>query len=59
MNKSVLEEIEREWRLLNEGKEEEAIQLVVQFEKGNDHISEEKHAFQILNGFLIYILSKL
>ncbi|MFX1478032.1 MAG: hypothetical protein ACFFCI_07855 [Promethearchaeota archaeon] len=50
MTKSVLEEIERGWRLLNEGKEEEALKIIIQLKKNEDLTPEELLRCELLKG---------
>ncbi len=49
MNGSIPEEIQRGYRLLNEGKEEEALRLMIEFEKRDDLTTEERLRCQILD----------
>jgi tetratricopeptide (TPR) repeat protein len=59
MSDSVLEKIEQGWKLLNEGKEEEALRLTAEIEKMEDLSHEEKLKLQILKGNLHYLLGHL
>ncbi|MFW9821890.1 MAG: tetratricopeptide repeat protein [Candidatus Thorarchaeota archaeon] len=52
----ILNELERGWKLLNEGKEEEALHLVYQIERSEILTPEEKLKTQILKGTLFYLL---
>jgi hypothetical protein len=55
MSNSILEEISRGWQVLNEGKEDEALNLMIQFEKREDLSPEINLRCQILKGFsLLY-----
>jgi tetratricopeptide (TPR) repeat protein len=57
MSNLVLEEIEQGWLLLNEGKEEEALSLVVEIEKKEDISPEDKLKIVILKGNIHNALS--
>jgi tetratricopeptide (TPR) repeat protein len=59
MTGSISEEIERGWRLLNEGKEAEALQIVNEFEKKEDLSPEELLRCQILKGFILFVVGRL
>jgi len=53
-----LEEIERGWELLNEGQEEEALELVREIEKRGGITQEEDLRCQILKGILVCFLGR-
>ncbi len=53
-----LDEIERGWKLLNEGKDNEVFQLIKILEKNEDLTPEERLKIQILKGNLFYLLGK-
>ncbi|MHA2038236.1 MAG: tetratricopeptide repeat protein [Promethearchaeota archaeon] len=55
---SLREEIEQGWRLLNERKEEEALQLIIEFEKKDDLTPEERLRCQILKGTLLFLVGR-
>jgi tetratricopeptide (TPR) repeat protein len=59
MSQSVLEEIEQGWKLLNEGKEEEALSLATEIELKEDLSPEEKLKIAILKGNIHYALGDL
>ncbi|MHA2088607.1 MAG: hypothetical protein ACW972_10045, partial [Promethearchaeota archaeon] len=54
-----LDEIERGWQLLNEGKDNEVFQLIKILEKNEDLTPEERLKIQILKGNLFYLLGKI
>ncbi|MHA2037882.1 MAG: tetratricopeptide repeat protein [Promethearchaeota archaeon] len=56
---SITEEIEQGWKLLNEGKEEEALGLAAEIEKKEDLSPEEKLNVVILKGNIYYALGDL
>ncbi len=56
---SVLDDIERCWKLLNEGKEEEALSLAIEIEKKEDLSPEERLKIVILKGNIHYALGNL
>jgi tetratricopeptide (TPR) repeat protein len=58
MTDSIPEEIEQGWRLLNEGKEKEALLLMIEFEKKGDLTPEELLRCQILKGYLFFWLGR-
>jgi len=58
MPDSTLEEIERGWELLNEGQEEEALEIVREIEKRGDITQEEDLRCQILKGILVCFLGR-
>ncbi|MFX0030752.1 MAG: tetratricopeptide repeat protein [Candidatus Hermodarchaeota archaeon] len=53
------DEIEQGWRLLNEGKEEDALRLIRILEKNENLTPEEKLKSQILKGTLLFFLVKI
>ena len=58
MPNSIPEEINKGWQLLNEGKEEEALDLMIKFEKRENLIPEINLKSQILKGFLLNSLGR-
>jgi tetratricopeptide (TPR) repeat protein len=58
MPDSVLEEIERGWKLLNEGKEEEALKLVRETEKREGITQEENLKCNIIKAFLLFFFGR-
>ncbi len=59
MSGSELDEIERCWKLLNEGKEGEALKLVAEFEKKEDLSEEENLKIQILKAHIHFLLGHI
>ncbi|MHA2282546.1 MAG: tetratricopeptide repeat protein [Promethearchaeota archaeon] len=55
----IVEELKRGFELLNEGKVEEALQLITIFEKKEDLTLEDKLKCQILKGILFYHLGRI
>ncbi len=53
-----LDEIELGWQLLNEGKDDEVLQLIKNLEKKENFTEEEKLKIKILKGHLSYLLGK-
>ncbi len=52
MSVSTLDDIERCWKLLNDGREEEALDLVIEIEKKENLSLEEKHRIKMLKGYI-------
>ncbi|MHA2008018.1 MAG: tetratricopeptide repeat protein [Promethearchaeota archaeon] len=58
MSDSIPEEITKGWQLMNEGKEEEALDLMTRFEKREDLNPEINLRCQILKGFSLLYLGR-
>jgi tetratricopeptide (TPR) repeat protein len=58
MSDLALNEIERGWDLLNEGKDDEVLQLINNLEKNDNLTPEEELKIQILKGHLFYLFGK-
>jgi len=58
MTDSIAEEIERGWRVLNEGKEVEALQIANEIEKKESLTPEERLRSQILKGYLLFLTGR-
>lgn len=58
MTDSILEEIERGWQLLNEGRERDALNLIIEIEKEKNLKPTPKLRCQILKGLIFFLLGK-
>ncbi|MFX1347016.1 MAG: tetratricopeptide repeat protein [Promethearchaeota archaeon] len=58
MRISIHPELERVWKLRNEGKLEEALQLLIDFEKQGDLTLEDKHYYRYLKGWILFNMRK-
>jgi tetratricopeptide (TPR) repeat protein len=56
---SMHKELERGFKLVNEGKLEEALQVIIDFEKSKELTPEDKHYFRTIKGWIIFQMGKL
>jgi len=56
---SIHKELERGLNLLNEGKEEEALQLITNFENVEDLSPDDRHYYRALKAFILYYMGRL